>query len=272
MSLLHIDLFSKVLQMDTGISVIVPESMQGIGLEGAHAEDNYPVLWLLHGRSDDHTIWMRRTSIERYAAPLGIMVVMPEVSYSRYMNMVYGPRYRDFIADELYHFCKKLFPHMSTDRKDHYIAGLSMGGGGAMLLGLTYPEQYGTICMLSTGGVAPLEGLWRAKGGQDTNYRRLNTDIYGTDDTDSLAGTEYDILKLIRDTARNHALLPEVYHAMGTEDVRYPVAMKIKETFESIPGNPYHYEYHEGHGKHEWIFWDEWIRKFLDSRFCQEEK
>ena len=51
----------------------------------------------------------------------------------------------------------------------------------------------------------------------------------------------------------------------ATEDVRYPVAMKIKETFESIPGNPYDYEYHEGPGVHEWVFWDEWIHHFLDT-------
>ena len=44
-----------------------------------------------------------------------------------------------------------------------------------------------------------------------------------------------------------------------------PVAMKIKETFEQIPGNPYGYEYHEGPGKHEWIFWDQWIQRFLDT-------
>lgn len=270
MALLHIDFHSESLQMDTSFSVIMPERMQGIGLAGACTKEKYPVLWLLHGRSDDHTIWLRRTSIERYAAPLGIMVIMPEVSYSRYMNMAYGPRYRDFIAIELYQFCKSLFPNMSTDRKDHFIAGLSMGGGGAMFLGLNFPEQYGTICMLSTGGVAPMEGLWRSKGGQDANYRKLNLDIYGTEDSDTLAGTEYDILKLIRETAANHDVLPEVYHAMGTDDVRYPVAMKIKEAFESLPGNPYHYEYHEGPGAHEWVFWDEWIRKFLESRFHQE--
>ena len=52
---------------------------------------------------------------------------------------------------------------------------------------------------------------------------------------------------------------------MGTEDVRYPVAMEIKKTFENIPGNPYEYEYHEGPGVHEWVFWDEWIQHFLDT-------
>ena len=265
MALLHVNFHSKVLNMDTKIGVIMPQKMQGIGLAGSEQEDSFPVLWLLHGRSDDYTIWMRRTSIERYAAPLGLMVIMPEVSYSRYINMKHGPRYYDYISKELPEFCTKLFPKMSRKREDNYIAGLSMGGGGAMWVGLNNPDKYGRICMLSTGGVAPLEHLWRNKSGSDYMFKKCNEDIYGTSDSDSLAGTEYDILKLIQDTAKEHTILPKIYHAMGTEDVRYPVAMEIKKTFENIPGNPYEYEYHEGPGVHEWVFWDEWIHHFLDT-------
>ena len=140
-----------------------------------------------------------------------------------------------------------------------------MGGGGAMWVGLHNPDKYGWICMLSTGGVAPLEHLWRNTVVSDYMFKKCNEDIYGTSDSDSLAGTEYDILKLIQDTAKEHTVLPKIYHAMGTEDVRYPVAMEIKKTFENLPGNPYEYEYHEGPGVHEWVFWDEWIQHFLDT-------
>lgn len=209
MALLHVNFHSKVLNMDTKIGVIMPQKMQGIGLAGSEQADNFPVLWLLHGRSDDYTIWMRRTSIERYAAPLGLMVIMPEVSYSRYINMKHGPRYYDYISKELPEFCAKLFPKMSRKREDNYIAGLSMGGGGAMWVGLNNPDKYGRICMLSTGGVAPLEHLWRNKSGSDYMFKKCNEDIYGTSDSDSLAGTEYDILKLIQDTAKEHTILPK---------------------------------------------------------------
>ncbi|MCI8515393.1 MAG: esterase family protein [Hungatella sp.] len=266
MSYAEVKFYSETLHMDTGIGVILPQEVHGIGVDDTvRLKEFYPVLWLLHGRSDDHTIWMRRTSIERYASPFGLMVVMPEVSFSRYLNMVHGPRYEDYLTIELPRLCKQLFPNMSTKREDNYIAGLSMGGGGAMWAGLHHPDRYGTICMLSTGGVAPLEGLWRKTGGGDLAYQKCSRSIYGVEDTDSLEGTEYDILKIIRDTARIHRHLPKVYHAMGTEDIRYPAAMKIKETFESIPGNPYDYEYHEGPGSHEWGFWDQWIKNFLNT-------
>jgi putative tributyrin esterase len=154
------------------------------------------------------------------------------------------------------------------EREDNYIAGLSMGGGGAMRIGLLNPDKYSRICMLSTGGVAPLEQLWREIPADpkeydvSPGYRRLR-DIYGFGDTQKLEGTDHDIIKLIKDTALRGEKLPKVYHAMGTEDIRYPVAMKIKETFEGLPGNPYDYEYHEGPGTHEWAFWDRWILEFL---------
>mgnify|MGYP000220071210 FL=1 len=89
--------------------------------------------------------------------------------------------------------------------------------------------------MLSTGGVAPLEHLWRNTVVSDYMFKKCNEDIYGTSDSDSLAGTEYDILKLIQDTAKEHTVLPKIYHAMGTEDVRYPVAMEIKKPLKTFP-------------------------------------
>lgn len=264
MALIEINFHSDILNMDTSLSLIIPETEQGIGLNCSKDQNSWKVLWLLHGRSDDHTIWMRRTSIERYAAPLGIMVIMPEVSYSRYLNMAYGPRYYDFMVDELPGLCHNMFPRMSSSREDTHIAGLSMGGGGALWIALHNPERFSSVCMLSTGGIAPLEHLWRDKETDSiSDYKKTNLDVYGTYDSDSLEGTEYDIIKLIRDTAKQHTKLPKVFHAMGKEDVRYPVAMKLKETFTEIENDPYEYEYHESPGTHEWSFWDKWIQEYL---------
>ncbi len=59
--------------------------------------------------------------------------------------------------------------------------------------------------------------------------KKCNEDIYGTSDSDSLAGTEYDILKLDPGYCEGAYCAAKIYHAMGTEDVRYPVAMEIKK-------------------------------------------
>ena len=66
-----------------------------------HGTGPPPVLYLLHGLSDDDTIWLRRTSIERYVAPLGLAVVMPQVHRSFYTDEAYGGRYWTFLSEEL---------------------------------------------------------------------------------------------------------------------------------------------------------------------------
>ena len=155
MAFLQLNYHSQVLGMDTGVYIIMPEKSQEIGQKGMSGDvDEFPVLWLLHGRSNDETMWLRKTSIERYVGSLGMMVVMPSVGYSRYQNMKYGPRYYDFMTEELPAFLKKMFPKMSMEREKNYLAGLSMGGGGSMHIGLRNTDKYGTICMLSTGGGA----------------------------------------------------------------------------------------------------------------------
>jgi len=267
MALLHVNFYSEILQMDTGLTIIMPEEKQEIGQIGMQTNNKsseYPVLWLLHGRSNDETMWCRKTSLERYVGPMKLIVIMPSVSYSRYLNMYYGPKYYDYMTKELPAFCKKLLPKMSTKREKNYIGGLSMGGAGAMWIGLKNPEKFSSICMLSTGGVPPLEGLWRKNKPGSMSYEN-NTDVYGVGDVDTLKGTEHDFLKLIRDTAKTAKHFPKVYHAMGMQDPRYKVAMAIKKTFESISGNPFKYEYHEGPGSHEWGFWDEWIKQYLQT-------
>ena len=65
MALIQCDFYSEALQLSTSMTVILPQPVRS----------RYPVLYLLHGLSDDHTIWLRRTSIERYADPLGLAVV-----------------------------------------------------------------------------------------------------------------------------------------------------------------------------------------------------
>ncbi|MDR1305325.1 MAG: esterase family protein [Verrucomicrobiales bacterium] len=99
MALAHVNLFSESLGLSTAINVLLPQptSAAQIGLHGAAARASYPVLYLLHGWSDDETIWLRRTSIERYAAELGLAVVMPRVDLSFYQDTVSGMNYWTYL-------------------------------------------------------------------------------------------------------------------------------------------------------------------------------
>src|SRR5699024_11230632 len=93
------------------MNVILPEQTSGqIGMENKQFSGKHQTLFLLHGLSDDHTIWSRRTSIERYVASLGLAVVMPQVGRSFYTDMAYGNDYRMFLCDEWTIVVRFLFP------------------------------------------------------------------------------------------------------------------------------------------------------------------
>ncbi len=150
MALMHVDFFSDVLGMCMDMDVIIPQKTRGqIGMEGTVGDGRYKTMYLLHGMSDDQTIWQRRTSIERYVSKLGIAVVMPTTHLAFYTDTAYGLKYWTFISQELPRICREFFPRMSHKREDTLAAGLSMGGYGAWKLGLGAGETFGAAASLS---------------------------------------------------------------------------------------------------------------------------
>ena len=140
---LEMNFHSRELGRQVRANVIIPEQVRD-------TNQSYKTLWLLHGLTDDHSAWMRYSSIERYANELGIAVVMPNVDRSWYTNTAYDANYFNFVAKELPEVCRGLFKGMSGEREDNMVGGLSMGGYGAVKLVLTCPElgirhrNYGT--------------------------------------------------------------------------------------------------------------------------------
>ncbi|HET6427243.1 MAG TPA: alpha/beta hydrolase-fold protein, partial [Phycisphaerae bacterium] len=149
MALIHCDFFSEVLGLSMSMNVILPRRTSGqIGMKGQRRSGKHPTLYLLHGRSDDHTVWLRRTSVERYAAPLGLAVVMPAAHLSRYTDMRHGGRYWTYISEEVPRVARELFG-LSDRREDNFVAGLSMGGYGAMKMGLRRADLFCAAASLS---------------------------------------------------------------------------------------------------------------------------
>ena len=115
MALLETRFDSQVLDLSLGMNVILPERSDAW-------KEPPAVLYLLHGLSDDHTIWSRRTSIERYAADYPLVVVMPDVYKSFYRNMVHGSNYWRFVSEELPMLVNRWF-NVSNDVKKTFVAG-----------------------------------------------------------------------------------------------------------------------------------------------------
>jgi len=179
MALLRCDFFAETLGLSTSMTVSLPQATSAqIGMAGAAGAEDPPTLYLLHGLSDDDTIWSRRTSVERYVAPLGLAVVMPQVHRSYYTDEVHGNRYWTFLSEELPAVVDRFF-RLSRRREDTFVAGLSMGGYGALKWALRDPDRFAAAASLSGGaelgaaahrrrsarpGLRPRTGRWHQRG------------------------------------------------------------------------------------------------------------
>lgn len=240
--------FSETLGISTSATVLLPQTAQGqIGLSGAVRAET-PVLYLLHGYSDDDTIWLRRTSIERYASDRGLAVVMPNGGTSFYCNEVYGRRYWDFVSEELPALVAEHFK-VSTRREDTYVAGLSMGGFGAFKLALNHPERFAAAGSLS-GALDMRKSIRTPDGGLDVSP------IWGDQ---LIEGTTDDLVHLVKQAGG--ADLPRLWLTCGTEDF----LRKQNENFiEAAQGGGVLVEVDWAPGDHEWGYWDRKIQQFLD--------
>lgn len=254
MALVHAGFFSEALGMCASCDVIIPQySRSLIGMKTAQT-DSRKVLWLLHGASDDQTIWQRRTSIERYAAPLGLAVVMPAAHLSSYADMAHGGKFFTYIADELPQIMRRMFG-FSQAREDNYIAGLSMGGAGCLKIGLARPDRYCAIGCLSAG-----ISNFRKAAMDNPNFVRRQQMVYGDR---KIEGTEEDARGNAERLVKAGGPLPRIYHACGADDFLLQNAHDTRDFFLSFEGNPFDYTYEEAPGAHTWEFWDEHIQHFL---------
>lgn len=247
--------FSEVLGLTTSMSVILPEpGLSQIGMAGSAQAGPYPVLYLLHGMSDDDSVWMRRTSIERYVSSLGLVVVMPQVGLSFYTDMAEGNRYWTFISEELPQVCRSFFP-ISDRREDTFAAGLSMGGYGAFKLALRKPDQFCAAASLS-GALNVARNIFEGGAGE-TPAAALFRRIFGPDGP---KGTDNDLLTLLEELKHREEPLPALYQCCGTEDFLYPDNVLFRDAC-TAAGLQLTYE--EGPGSHDWAYWDAKIQDVL---------
>jgi S-formylglutathione hydrolase FrmB len=249
---LRCDFFSEALSLSTSMTVLLPQqTTTQIGMSGRATSGAPPVLYLLHGLSDDDTIWLRRTSIERYAAPLGLAVVMPQVHRSFYADQAYGGRYWTFLSDELPELVGSLF-RVSDRREDTFVAGLSMGGYGAFKWALRHPDRFAAAASLS--GAVDVAGL-RTRSDRPEDPRMFER-IFGDRDP---AGTDDDLLWLLAGADR--AALPALYACCGTDDELIGDNRAFAEAC-GAAAVPLTTDF--GPGAHDWAYWDEQIQHVLD--------
>lgn len=234
MAYLQCTFYSKALEMDTLVHVVLPN-------EGDLSRTK--VVYLLHGLSDNASAWSRYTAVERYALSAGVAVVMPEVQRSFYCDTVSGMAYFRYISQELPRMCSHFF-NLSTDPALSYIMGLSMGGFGALKCALSYPDRY--------AGCGSFSGALR----MDSEILR---NVLKREELEALvgesckAGPENDLLGL----AARAEKLPPIYLSCGEQDRLYPMTVEFAGHLEKL-GAAYRFDHRPG--THSWEFWDRSLR------------
>jgi len=235
MALSELHYFSPALQMQTAATVILPEEGEG----------PFHVMFLLHGLSDDHTIWLRRTSIDRYVSGLPLIVVMPNGGRGFYSDAIEGAAYETACGPELVGLIRRFYP----TQPEWSVAGLSMGGYGAVKLALRYPHVFRSA--VSHSG-ALTWGHYEPDLGND--WGREMGRIMGPNPT----GGPNDLLGLA------DSLRPEQRPALridcGVDDFLLDQNREYHTFLNSIG---YEHEYEEFPGAHTWDYWDVHVQEAL---------
>ena len=265
MAFLQCEFHSDVLGRACSMNVLVPQKAAtqiGMVSSGETGRAEYPVLYLLHGLSDNHTIWMRRTSIERYAAAYGIVVVMPAGERGFYTDMAEGYRYWTMVSEELPQIVRNLFP-VSAKREDTFAAGLSMGGYGALKLALRCPERFAGVVALSP--VTDPRGWFI--GGERPEMREELTRIFGS--AERIVANGDDLFALADALLKSSKPKPRILQVCGTEDGLLRENHRFRDYMEKVhfPG----YCDSEDAGTHNWEFWDHYIQDGLRFLFGTEK-
>jgi len=246
---------SAVLKQKLGMNVIIPDSGEG----------PFDTFYLLHGLSDDHTTWLRRTRIEWYVRELPLMVVMPDGFRGWYTDNDHGPAYGKYISEEVVAFVERTFP-ARRERSARHIGGLSMGGYGALRAALRYPDVFSSATSHS-GALFHGSHDWALNDdrGDRSDRRAFDQEmlhVFGT----RPEGSSHDLLALAR-SAQVAGLLPRLRLDCGTDDFLLDANRIFHSELQhlKIP-----HEYQEFPGSHEWDYWDLHVQEAIRFHLAGE--
>jgi putative tributyrin esterase len=265
MAIIKMNFPSDILNLKTNITVILPSFFARMGEPGNYKDFyisgmKFQTLWLLHGGSGDDSDWLNFTSVARYADDNKVAVVMAPAFNSWYVDMAHGPRFFTFFTEELPQVCRVYFP-LSDRREDNFVAGLSMGGNGAMRLALKRPDLYNTALCMSGVSPEPKEFL---DPDSIFNQRVVDgknplEDVFG--DLTKLEGSEEDMNFVAKRNVEQKKTLPKFLFGCGGDDFGLS---GMKRTYDFLKGLGYDIQFEEIPGyEHEFDFWDLYIRKGL---------
>ncbi len=253
---IHCDFQSYILATRVKLDIYLPNIIEFTDsvedFKKQYTFEPFKTLYLLHGAWDSGQQWVENTSVLRLAEEAGIAVVLPSVGNTFYANTKYGIHYEDYFMNEVIGFARGMFP-LSEKREDNYIAGVSMGGYGALKTIFKRPDLFSKCAVMSAVvDVSYSSRIIRAIGVE-------------TDNTigkwKELKGSEYDLVPMIEALDGRYDEVPELLMIESREDY-------LRETNEAFHAllieKGIKHVYKDYPGMHDWKFWDEHIAECME--------
>ena len=238
--------FSAALQRQMRYDVVLPAQY----LSG---QQRYPVIYLGRGWQGDETNWVKLTRLVELASRYALIIVTPQAANSLYVNPAMNPadRYTDYIADDLVTEIDGYYRTIASPLP-RAIAGLSMGGYGALLLTLRYPDLFSFAASIS--------GAFSGPSGVEHVSPQLILSIdpaFGPPESPTRKENDLDTLIVAADSANTPYMLPDC----GTAD---PLLASNRHVIDELWSRGIGYEYYGLPGVHTWSFWNNSLLKLFD--------
>ena len=246
-------IMSESLMRTVNITVILPADKLP-----RRPQKPFKTLYLLHGIFGSQYDWISGTNIQRWADEKNLAVVMPAGENMFYVDQEdRHTMYGQFVGQELVELTRRMFP-LSPAREDTFIAGLSMGGYGALRNGLKYMDTFGYIAGLSVANVT--EDIDQRADTAERFYqgRRFAASVFG--DLGKVAGSDMDLFHLAQARGASGMPLPRIYLACGVDDPLLDGNLRLRDC---LLQNGFDVVWEEGPGAHEWDFWNRHIQRVV---------
>jgi S-formylglutathione hydrolase FrmB len=253
-SVVTIPFKSTLAQRELPYNVVLPPDYTN----PANKSVRYPVLYLLHGLSGHYSDWISRTKLRQYAADYRLLIVTPEGNDGWYTDSAVTPadKYEAYIVQELIPDVRRRF-RVAETREGRAIAGLSMGGYGALKFAVKYPELFAFSASMS----GALEAAsWTAQDLRNmTAIARSLPPVFGQPDSSTRLNN--DLSKLFLNVAEEKLnTLPYFYLDCGTED---PFVDSTRSLSELLMRRKIPHEVRLLPGNHGWKYWDQQVAEVL---------
>ena len=223
-----------------------------------HYERPTKSLILLHGLTGSDTDWLYGGVAQEMAIQYNLAVFMPTTGNSFYLDRGYpGGNFSEFIGLEFPQYIQNTFGYCNV-REDTIIAGLSMGGFGAIHTALAYPDSFSSCVALSSALVL-YEIARTGKRKNGVMPEAMVRDVFGN--PKDLLQSDKNPEILYKKLKGEKKKIPSIYLAIGTEDYLYEHNQVFRNFLKNEKADFFN---EEGPGVHNWTFWNEYLPKGLE--------